>query len=197
MRGGRRVPLLQPPGGNAKRTGTAACAADQIRGSPPEDTDPNVGSILCCWADSGLGAVALWRRRVQGRALVRTGGGCLVAFNCVRQDRGHSFSRVWAILVVHAIFELTVLVCGAAVGAYPGHIFLRCGFKTMQEPEGRKKPKRFLRRLRSTWLAAGRHLLTHFRCYHSRASWRCWQLGKMRAVSRNNGSGWACLLQER
>jgi hypothetical protein len=47
MRRARRVPLLEPPGVKAKRTKTAALAADEMRGSPPEDTDPNVGSIFC------------------------------------------------------------------------------------------------------------------------------------------------------
>jgi hypothetical protein len=64
MRGARRVPLLEPPGENSKRTRTSACAADEMRCSPPEDTEPNVGSIFCFWADRGVGVVwaGLWER---------------------------------------------------------------------------------------------------------------------------------------
>jgi hypothetical protein len=40
MRGARRVPLLEPPGENSKRTRTAALAAGEIRGSPLFEPEP-------------------------------------------------------------------------------------------------------------------------------------------------------------
>jgi hypothetical protein len=53
-------PSWNLPGEEAKRTRTAALAADEMRDSPPEDTDPNVGSIFWCRADGAwhdIGAV--------------------------------------------------------------------------------------------------------------------------------------------
>jgi hypothetical protein len=53
-------PSWNLPEENTERTMTAALAADERRGSPPEDTEPNVGSIFWCWADSGVGGVGGW-----------------------------------------------------------------------------------------------------------------------------------------
>jgi hypothetical protein len=74
-------------------------AADEIRGSPPEDTgrtwavSSGVGRVAG-WEGLGAvaGAVALWMRRVQGKPLVRVGGCCLAAFNCIGQNHEQSFS---------------------------------------------------------------------------------------------------------